>query len=298
MPRITLINRQSIVSWHREGFGARIIQRKLVENYQVRCALSSIQDIIRKWDIFGTINNRERAGHIRAARTAENINAVRQEMTKDVRIGSPKRTPKRLALRLGVSKSSVRRILKFDIGLKPFKKQRTHFLNDAMKATRLQRCTNLLQNFGVRKIRRTVFSDETTFCIHSWYNSQNSRIYAVNKSQIPSYELLQQKKCFPTKIMVFLAVCYHGKLPPIFIQQGIRLNANNYQQLVLTPTINAVNDIYGRQRWVWQQDSAPCHSAISTQNFLAAHTPEFIDSNHWPCNSPDCSVLDFELFRF
>jgi len=37
----------------------------------------------------------------------------------------------------------------------------------------------------------------------------------------------------------------------------------------------------------------PAHAAKSTQQWLAAHCPDFIDKDAWPPNSPDLNPLDY-----
>ena len=44
-----------------------------------------------------------------------------------------------------------------------------------------------------------------------------------------------------------------------------------------------------------QQDGAPAHTAISTQNYLATNVPDFINKNQWPPHSPDVAVLDYSI---
>ena len=181
------------------------------------------------------------------ARSEENIDAVRLELQKDVRIRSPKRTPKRIGQRLMISKSSVHRIIKFDLHLKPFKKMDVQKLSHIDKVNRLARCQALSERFNVRKIRRKVFCDETTFTVTGNYNQQNCRVYAANRRDISNYELLNETKNFDQHLMVFLAVSYQGKFLPIFVPQGQTINALYYQNEILRPCIVEANNLYPRQ---------------------------------------------------
>jgi len=50
------------------------------------------------------------------------------------------------------------------------------------------------------------------------------------------------------------------------------------------------------QQFIFQQDGAPSHAAKSTQQWLAAHCPDFINKDAWPPNSPDLNPLDYRVW--
>jgi hypothetical protein len=255
-----------IVTWCDEGLVAIKIKKKLSSVFGPgrTYALSTINKICKKWREEGTIKRSRGQGAPRRARSLRNINEVRAELVKDIRIRSPKKTPRRIARALHISKSSVHRIIKLDLKLKPFKKVSAHKLSANDKHTRLIRCQELLRRFSVQGVRRICFSDESVFPIDGYLNKQNTRIYAKKKSDISDYEILNQRSKFPASLMVWFGVCYNGKLPPIFLENGLRLNANIYQQTILTPAIESANDLFLHRNWTFQQDSAPAHGAAST----------------------------------
>ena len=111
--------------------------------------------------VFHCANDRPKSGAGKRARTVQNIAAVRKELTKNVLIRSPKKTSKRLAARLNVYKSSIRRIILSDLHLKPFKRKTVHYLTGVNKQRRLQRCTHLQEDMVSRKTKRIIFTDET-----------------------------------------------------------------------------------------------------------------------------------------
>ena len=238
--------------------------------------LSTITKIINKWNNHHAVNNLPGRGITRRARTEENVNAVRQEMEKDIRISSPKRTPRRIAARLGISRISVSRILKLDLNLKPFRKVKVCKLIEMNKIHRLQRATQLLQRFSERRVRNIIFSDESNFDLNGYCNKQNSRVYCDKKSNISPNELLQQKSTFPQHIIVFFALSYNFKFPPIFVPLGETINAKSYQELILTPTFLSIDHQFGGRVWTFQQDSAPPHRARTTQAFIQARASNFI----------------------
>jgi len=207
-----------------------------------------------------------------------------------------RRTPKSIGLTLGISKSTVHRIIKRDLHLKPFKQVKVHKLTEENKILRMHRSRALLERMTVDMIRSTVFSDETIFSFDGYSNKQNQRIYAACRNDITPNYLLHQSPTFSSNIMVFCALSYAGKLPLTFIDPHQKINAQFYQQNLLTPTINAANNMFRNIRWTWQQDSAPAHTALTTQNFLRRNTPQFISKEEWTSNSPDLAVMDFGIF--
>jgi hypothetical protein len=56
--------------------------------------------------------------------------------------------------------------------------------------------------------------------------------------------------------------------------------------------------------WTFQQNGAPGHKAIGTQNFIHANCPDFIlvdthwrnNDGEWPPNSPDLNPLDYSVW--
>jgi len=47
---------------------------------------------------------------------------------------------------------------------------------------------------------------------------------------------------------------------------------------------------------VFQQDSAPAHSARETIELLTMETPKFIPPTLWPPNSPDLNPVDYKVW--
>lgn len=296
MPRIPELIRYHIINLSEEGMGARRIRTHLIVNRQITLMTSTISKIIHKWKELGAVRDLAGRGRRRIVRTERNVNAVREEMEKDVRDRSPKKTPRKLALKLHISRRSVARIIKEDLRLKPYRKVRVCKLSDNNMARRLVLSNALLRRFTDAMVRRIVFSDETYLKLDGYHNKQNSRIYALNKADIPAHELLIQKPTFPTQLMVFFALSYETKFPPIFVNQGDTVNADYYIQNILTPTFASIEEHFAGRRWVFQQDSAPPHRAIVTQNFVRNNVPDFIATDQWPPNSSDLAVLDYGIF--
>ena len=48
--------------------------------------------------------------------------------------------------------------------------------------------------------------------------------------------------------------------------------------------------------FVWQQDSAPCHTSRRSQMWLSNKIFDYTSPNIWPSNSPGCNLCDYYLW--
>jgi hypothetical protein len=59
----------------------------------------------------------------------------------------------------------------------------------------------------------------------------------------------------------------------------------------------ARNRLYPNSDYVFQQDGAPSHTSRLTQGHLAESTPDFINKDSWPPQSPDLNPLDYFVWN-
>ena len=67
---------------------------------------------------------------------------------------------------------------------------------------------------------KILFSDEKFFDIDSVYNSQNDRVWAVDRADADEKGGIQRKRKFPQKVMVWLAACSKGVSPLVILDEG------------------------------------------------------------------------------
>ena len=87
----------------------------------------------------------------------EGISSALKEWSRETRRS---KWTRKLAKKLGISDFSARKILREDLGKKPFKFLKRQKLTDAAKLKRLQRARALYQQFSGGKHRQIFFSDE------------------------------------------------------------------------------------------------------------------------------------------
>ncbi|CAM4845627.1 unnamed protein product [Rotaria magnacalcarata] len=147
-------------------------------------------------------------GDPRIIRTKENILKVKKRLRR--KKGVSART---LSMELGISATSVRRILKIYLGLKPYKKVIEPSLSDDQKIKRKKFATWVRNNFRKDETMIILFSDEKFFDINGVYNSQNDRVLAVDRVDADEKWGTQQRRTFPQKVMVWLDGCSKGATP-------------------------------------------------------------------------------------
>jgi len=234
----------------------------------------------------GSINLANSTGRPRVARTKGMIQKVKNRLKRKKPI-----TSRKLANEINISERSVRRILKNDLGLKPYKKRIEPLLTDTHKAKRIMFANWIRHNFRKEQTMKIIFSDEKMFDLNGMYNAQNDRIWAINRSEADAKGGVKQKQKFAQKIMVWLGVCSKGLTPLVIFDEGT-LDHERYIKEVLPVAKKYGDEVFGSD-WTYQQDGAKPHVHHLSQQWCNDHLPNFIDKDHWPPNSPDLNPLDY-----
>ena len=110
-------------------------------------------------------------GRLRTIRTKNMIQKVKTRLKRKKRVSSRK-----LAQEFDISRTSVRRILRTDLGLRPYKKRIVPLMTVAQKLKRKKFANWVRTNFKKENTLKILFSDEKLFDIDGMYNAQNDRI--------------------------------------------------------------------------------------------------------------------------
>ena len=116
---------------------------------------------------------------IKYIRSSENYSNKRSH-TKDDRQKSV--SSRKTVRQLVISRTSIRRILRNDSRLRVNKIQIELLLANEHKEKRMNFVNRIQTSFQEENTMRILFSDEKMFDIDGIYNSQNDRIWAVNRS--------------------------------------------------------------------------------------------------------------------
>ena len=162
-------------------------------------------DTVRRWfkmiEQTGTIGLSASPGPSRLVRTKEMIQKVKNRLKRKKKLSSQK-----LANELDISRTTVRRIPKNDLGYHPYKIRIVPLITDDHKAKRKKFSNWIQTSFDKEDMMRFLFSDEKMFDIDGVYNSQNDRIWAINRQNAYKAGGRMQKRKFPQKVMVWLGV--------------------------------------------------------------------------------------------
>ena len=124
----------------------------------------------------GAIDLSKPSGCHRTVRTKADIQKIKRKSK-----GSKRISCRKLALEMDMSFSSAYGILRKDLKMKPYKKTVEPLLKDEHKAQRKKFANWMGKKFRKEDTMRILFSDEKMFYLDGIYNSQNDRIWAVNR---------------------------------------------------------------------------------------------------------------------
>lgn len=247
---------------------------------------------INRYNDTGSIAKRYGGGPKKTATSPEMVRKVKKRLERN-----PRRSGRQMAKELNISQDSIRRILKNELHVKPYKFQKAHDLTPKQKKVRLDRAKELLRLDERGEFPNIVFSDEKNFPIEQFVNSQNDRVYLTERTYENLSQRLVTRSKFPSQVMVWAAVTADGRSPLVFIEPGVKVNAIYYREKVLEAALEPwARKHFGRRPWTFQQDSAPSHKARVNQEWLKNHVPHFISSSQWLSNSPDANPMDFSIW--
>ena len=167
-------------------------------------------------------------------------------------------------------------------------------LTDEHKSKRLKFANWLRTNFRKEDMMKILFSDEKLLDIDGIYNSQNNKIWAVNRAEADIKGGIRQIRKFQQKLIVWFGVCSKGLSPLVIFENGTG-DHNRYINEVLPVALKYGYSIFGHD-CTFQQDGAKTHFHEKTKKWCANNFPSFIQRDYWPPNSSDLNPLDHCLW--
>ncbi|CAM4824412.1 unnamed protein product [Rotaria magnacalcarata] len=126
------------------------------------------------------------------------------------------------------------------------------------------------------------------------YNSQNDRVWAIDRADADKNGGIKQKRKFRQKVMVWLGACSKGVTPLVILDEGT-VDHTVYIEKVFPVALKYGNQVFGSDS-VFQQDGVKPHSYHLTQQWCRDNFPSFIGKHRWPPNSPDLNPLDYSIW--
>ncbi|XP_073847016.1 uncharacterized protein [Musca autumnalis] len=202
----------------------------------------------------------------RTVRTEETIAAVEQSVEE-----IPNESIRHRAQQLELCPSTLWKILRKDLGLRPYKIQLVQELND-----------------------------EAHFWLNGYVNKQNCRIL----SEENPYKTLETP-LHPQKLTVWCALWAGGVIGPYFFRnnagEAVTVNGDRYRAMITDYFVPELDGMNVDELW-FQQDGATCHTAHVTIDLLKETFDERIISRNgpvnWPPRSCDLTPLDYFLLGY
>ena len=153
---------------------------------------------VNQWRTNASVVNKKHVGPHKTVRTPENRQRVLVALQQ-----SPQRSVRRHARTLGMSRTSLRRIVKSDLKFHPYKLQVCQELRPVDRQNRVQFCTAFLERLQQDEtiLSALAMTDEANFHLSGFVNKQNLRYYAERNPQ-----LLHEKPLHSQKIVVWCAI--------------------------------------------------------------------------------------------
>ena len=251
-----------------------------------------IDAVIKRCGKRGHLKDAQRSGAPRSVRTPSIKKAIAMRFKR-----SPARSARKLSAQMGISRRTLGRVISEDLGFFPYRKRKIPLAPATAFATRVQRSKALLTRHDLQDVTNVLFTDEKIFTIQVKHNPQNNRVYGPSFEEIPEHERFIRNKLHPQQVMVWAGVSAVGKTDLFFVEQGVKVNAQNYKKEILVKLVEPLNQtMFKGEPWVFMQDGAPAHKAKTTQSWLSSHVPGFIASHEWPPYSPDLNPMDFYVW--
>lgn len=127
-----------------------------------------------------------------------------------------------------------------------------------------------------------IFSDECSFEV------QMARQAYVRKGAEPlSSAHMAQTVKHPPKVMIWGCMSWKG-FGSIHVVDGM-MNSTQYINVMKTRLIPQAAEWFGNAPFIFQQDSAPCHTSKVSKSFMANNGIQLLQ---WPGNSPDMNPIE------
>ena len=147
---------------------------------------------------------------------------------------------------------------------------------------------------------KSTFSDESPFELFHTPNRQNDRVWARSRESV----LLHEKIKFPSKFLVWEMMSCSAISELHIIPKGCNVSAEYYVDEILnkclkcslkrkrkTGSVLARRMLPNMSGYIFQQDGAPAHHAIKTQEWCKNNLCSFWEKGIRPGNSPDLNPI-------
>uniref|UniRef100_A0A3B1JCI9 Tc1-like transposase DDE domain-containing protein n=1 Tax=Astyanax mexicanus TaxID=7994 RepID=A0A3B1JCI9_ASTMX len=141
------------------------------------------------------------------------------------------------------------------------------------------------QSWTVDDWMKVIFSDESRICIGQ--GDDAGTFVWCRSSEIYEEACLKKTTKFPQSLMIW--GCMSGKGTGEMTVVNSSINAQVYIDILDSFLIPSIEQMFGDNEIIFQDDNASCHRAKTVKAFLGER---HIQSMSWPANSPDLNPIE------
>ena len=194
------------------------------------------------------------SGRPRTARPPENVDRVGASVLE-----SPRRSTRRRAPTLGLSRHSLQCILKNELEFHPYKIMIVQKIYERDHDQRRQFCERMLDVLATNDVL-LMMSDEAHFYLNSYVNKQNCCYWAADNPKE-----LHQKPLHSAKVTVWCGVSKVGIVGPYLFEEdvvSVTVNSARYVAMLCNFLQTQLDTLGINMTELWfQQDEATAHTA-------------------------------------
>lgn len=237
----------------------------------------------------GDIVNQPGQGRPHSARTPKLVKSTREKLRRN-----PRRSLRNFAKKGKVPIGTMSTILHTDLQTSAYKHKKKQLSSESSIEKRAQRGELILSRITASMLLNLIFSDKKKFNVQQHVNIQNDRIW-LRKSEVEFWVVTLRQGA--ASVMVWATVTETGRSLLVFVDDGIKLNQENYRTSILESALLPwAQKHFKNRRWSFQQDSASAHGAKKTQEWMTENVPAFIAKEESPQSSPDLNPVDFAVW--
>lgn len=206
----------------------------------------TVGDIVDRFEENGKIDDKKRSGRPIVIRTVDNRDAVKSLFTND-----PTTSTRRVASEMGISKTSILRILS-DLKLRLYHPRLVQQLNDDDPDRRMEFCKTLLTMIEEDDtiLDKIIWAEKAIFKLNGHVNRHNSVYWATENPQID----IERAFNVPG-ICVWIGLSSHGIIGPFFFTSTV--TGESYVEMLRDCFQSAVVDWPGLNDFWYQHDRIP-----------------------------------------
>ena len=251
----------------------------------------TITTLVKKFESTGSVlNDTRRSGRPIVSTSEDNVEKVKCHMAEH-----PTSSTRRTSDELNMSQSTVQRIVRGNLKLKPYRPRLIHELNEDDPDRRLEFCNTFIAmcEDDEMLINNIWWSDESTFKLSGEINRHNCVYWAESNPHETVVKLMKSPG-----LTVWAAISCTGIIGPFFFDGSV--TGESYLNMLQTFFYPELERRHNEDEQLFMQDGAPPHYANVVRDWLDATFPgKWIGRRgaiDWPARSPDMTPADFFLW--